>query len=102
MTKVSEWFAERDRVNAQRTATLLGADDRSPDQLAENARIGAGLGIPSIVVGSDPAAYGARLQQKSIADAVASAPKTAAWLADRNNGGLAKDDVENLSWFEQG
>ena len=55
-----------------------------------------------IVVGADPKAYKARLIQKGIADAVADAPKTAAWLKNREYGGLAKDDVENLSWFEKG
>lgn len=53
-------------------------------------------------VGADQA-YKARLIQKGIADAVADAPKTAAWLKkNREYGGLAKDDVENLSWFEKG
>lgn len=102
MTDVADWFAEQDRIGAARTATVLGADPRSPDELADHAKIGAQLGLPPIVVGSDPAAYKARVEQKSLVDALAEAPKTAAWLSNRDNGGIAKDDVANLSWFEKG
>lgn len=102
MTEVADWFAEQDKIGAARTATVLGSDPRSPDELADHAKIGAQLGLPPVVVGSDPAAYKARVEQKSLVDALAEAPKTAAWLQDRDNGGIAKDDVENLSWFERG
>ena len=81
---------------------MLSADPRSPDELAGHAKIGAQLGLPPIVIGSDPEAFKARAAEKSIADAVKDAPKTAAWLQDRDNGGIAKDDVANLSWFEKG
>lgn len=102
MTEVADWFAQQDKIGAARTATVLGNDPRSPDALADQAKIAGQLGIPPIVVGSDPAAYKARAEQKSLIDALADAPKTAAWLSNRDNGGLAKDDVENLSWFEKG
>lgn len=102
MTEVADWFAQQGKIGAARTATVLGNDPRSPDALADQAKIAGQLGIPPIVVGSDPAAYKARAEQKSLIDALADAPKTAAWLSNRDNGGLAKDDVENLSWFEKG
>ncbi len=102
MTEIADWFAEQDKTTAAKTALVLSNDPRSPDELASHAKIGQQLGLPPIVVGSDPAAYKARAEQKSIIDAVASAPKTAAWLANRDNGGLAKDDVENLSFWEKG
>lgn len=102
MTDFSDWFAAQDKIGAARTATALSSDPRSPDELANHAKIGAQLGLPPIVVGSDPAAYKARAQQKSMIEALSEAPKTAAWLKNRDNGGIAKDDVENLGWFEQG
>lgn len=101
MGATDDWLAQRGKINGAKTVTLT-ADDRTADEFAEHVNVGAALGVPPIVVGADPKAYKARLIQKGIADAVADAPKTAAWLKNREYGGLAKDDVENLSWFEKG
>ena len=102
MGATDDWLAQRGKINGAKTAVTLTADDRTADEFAEHVNVGAALGVPPIVVGADPKAYKARLIQKGIADAVADAPKTAAWLKNREYGGLAKDDVENLSWFEKG
>lgn len=100
MTATEDWLKSIGKTNGAKTALALSVDERKPDDLAEHARIGQQLGLPPVVVGSDPEAFKARAEQKRIADLLATSPKTAAWLSDRANGGLAKDDVENLSWYE--
>lgn len=102
MGATEDWLASIGNTTGAKTALVLSADPRSPDELAGHAKIGAQLGLPPVVIGSDPEAFKARAAEKSIADAVKDAPKTAAWLQDRDNGGIAKDDVANLSWFEKG
>jgi len=102
MGATEDWLASIGATTGAKTALVLSADPRSPDELAGHAKIGAQLGLPPIVIGSDPEAFKARAAEKSIADAVTDAPKTAAWLQNRDNGGIAKDDVANLSWFEKG
>lgn len=102
MTATDDWLASMNGAAAAKAAIPLSLDARSPDDLARQADIARQLGVPPIVVGSDPDAFKARAQQKAMTDALVGAPKTAAWLSNRDNGGLAKDDVAGLSWFEKG
>lgn len=101
MTATENWLKSIGKVQGARVGVALSADPRSPDDVAEQGRISRELGVPSVVVGGDPEAFKARAEQKRTTEALASAPLTAKWLADMNNGVLAKDDVDNLSWFER-
>ena len=86
---------------AGQVGMALTYDDRDPDAEAKSRQVGAALGINPVVVGADPEAYDLQLRMKQAADGLRRAPKTAAWLADRENGVLAKDDLDNLTWWER-
>ena len=80
---------------------VLTYDEREPDAVAKARHVGGALGIPPVIVGGEPEAYDLQLRMKRAAEALRQAPKTAAWLADRENGVLAKDDLDNLTWWER-
>jgi hypothetical protein len=86
---------------AGQVGMALTYDERDPDAEAKSRQVGAALGINPVVVGADPEAYDLQLRMKQAADGLRQAPKTAAWLADRENGVLAKDDLDNLTWWER-
>ena len=86
---------------AGQVGMALTYDERDPDAEAKSRQVGAALGINPVVVGADPEAYDLQLRMKQAADGLRRAPKTAAWLADRENGVLAKDDLDNLTWWER-
>lgn len=96
-----DWLAGMSDKNAKQVGALLFHDERKPDDVAESLRIGQDLGLPPVVVSSDPAPFRRQLEQKKASDLLKSAPQTANWLRDVQNGALAKDDLENLTWWER-
>lgn len=101
MNATETFLQSLQQKSGARVGTMLTIDPRNPDDAVENMRVGAELGLPANVVGADPAAFKRQLAQKNNTTALTNAPKTAAWLADLNNGVLAKDDIDNLTWFEK-
>ena len=86
---------------AGQVGMALTYDEREPDAVAKSRQVGGALGINPVIVGGDPEAYDLQLRMKRAADALRQAPKTAAWLSDRENGVIAKDDLDNLTWWER-
>lgn len=93
---------ELKRRQAGHVGMVLAYDERDPDEVARNAVIGRDLGVSPLLVDAEPEAYDLRLRMQKAAETLRNAPKTAAWLSDMGNGVLAKDDLDNLSWFERG
>lgn len=93
---------EMKRRTASSVGMALTYDERNPDAAAKSLNVGKELGVSPLIVDAEPEAYDARLRMKRAADALRDAPKTAAWLSDMGNGVLAKDDIDNLAWFERG
>ena len=100
-TVFDEYLTQLARKETAQTAagTVLSKDD--PDATAESLRVGAELGVPASVVAVRPDAFKDDLAQKKATQALEGAPKVSAWLRDPVNGALAKDDLDNLSWFEK-
>lgn len=101
MSDTEAWLNGLAKDKTAQVSTLLTNDPSEPDTIAEHERIGKELGLPSIVVNSEPDVYRKQLDQKKTTSLLSDAPKTAKWLSDMSNGSIAKDDVETLTWFEK-
>jgi len=82
---------------AQRSTALVS--DVDPVRMARAQRNAQVLGMPADVIYSDPS-YDREAQTVRNQTALATAPKTAAFLADENNAAVAHDQVEGLSGIE--
>ena len=102
---LSPFAAAAEEMKRRQSGTVgmsLAYDERNPDDAAKSLSVGKELGVSPLIVDGEPEAYDARLRMKRAAETLRDAPKTAAWLSDMGNGVLAKDDLENLSWWERG
>lgn len=99
--KVIDWFKAQREQQAAGLSFALSNDDSNPDEMAEIRRVGSGLGLPAAVVQGDHEGFRRELEVKTNSSLLGKAPKTADWLRDHENGALAKDDLSNLTWFEQ-
>lgn len=96
------YFDSIDKREAARVGTGLSLDASNPDQVADNVNVGRELGVPAQAVMGAPDMFKSQLTQKRNSTALSSAPKMRDWLgADPINGSLAKDDLDNLTWFER-
>lgn len=89
---------EERQAKQRSTALILGTPD--PDETAEALRVGDELGIPPQAVQGAPDVFKGQAAQKRASTALQSAPKLQEWLGNPLNGALAKDDLDNLTWFE--
>lgn len=102
-SKFEDYFAQVKARDARQTATKLTLDPVQPNDAAEGVQIGKELGLPPGQVMAAPQVFRERLAQERAAKALADAPKLSDWL--RNEpvaSAMAKDDLDNLSWFERG
>lgn len=91
----------RGAATQQRARESLIVSAGTPvDRVAQARRDAQTLGIPVQAVLGD-AAFGQDAQQARNDAALATAPKTAAFLADENNAAVAHDQVEPLSFLER-
>ena len=101
---VDPFAAAAEKLKAQQAGqagVALTYDTRNPDDAARAIDVGRQLGVNPLLVGADMDAHEKRLQMQMAAEILKAAPKTAAWVSDMGNGVLAKDDLENLTWFER-
>lgn len=102
MTEIfASYFDQRDRQKAARVGTGLSIMDTDPETLAKSLALGRELGLPSGVVQAAPDIFAKQAEQRRNTTALSSAPRLTDWLRDPTNAGLAKDDVENLTWWEK-
>lgn len=102
-SKFEDYFAQVKARDARQTATKLTLDPVQPNDAAEGVQIGKELGLPPGQVMAAPQVFRERLAQERAAKALEQAPKLSDWL--RNEpvaAAMAKDDLDNLSWFERG
>lgn len=101
-SKFEDYFAQVKARDARQTATKLTLDPVQPNDAAEGVQIGKELGLPPGQVMAAPQVFRERLAQERAAKALEQAPKLSDWL--RNEpvaAAMAKDDLDNLSWFER-
>lgn len=96
------YFEQLKQQEAARTAARVRLDPVQPDQAAEGLATARELGVPAGQVMAFPQMFKDRLEQQRAVAALAEAPKLSDWLrSDPVSAALAKDDLENLSWFER-
>src|SRR5690606_13636342 len=96
------YFEQLKQQEAARTAARVRLDPVQPDQAAEGLATAKELGVPAGQVMAFPQMFKDRLEQQRAAAVLAEAPKLSDWLrSDPVSAALAKDDLENLSWFER-
>lgn len=96
------YFDQLKQQEAARTAARVRLDPLQPDQAADGLATAKELGVPAGQVMAFPQLFKDRLEQQRAAAALGEAPKLSDWLrSDPVNAALAKDDLENLSWFER-
>lgn len=102
-SKFDEYFRQVKERDARTTATRLTLDPVKPDDAAEGVMLGKELGVPPGQVMAAPQMFKDRLAQERATKALADAPKLTDWLrSDPVGAAMAKDDLDNLSWFERG
>ena len=74
----------------------------NPDSLAGDLELSAAFALPPSVVALDRDNYRAQFDKRKAEAELTDAPKTSAWLSrDKSNASLARDDIQNLTWFEK-
>ncbi|MTH65078.1 hypothetical protein [Paracoccus shanxieyensis] len=87
---------------AANTAARLRLDPVQPDQAANGLATAKELGVPAGQVMAFPELFRDTLTQKRATTALTGAPKLSDWLrSDPVTAALAKDDLENLAWWEK-
>ncbi|QRZ14738.1 hypothetical protein JWJ88_17385 [Paracoccus methylovorus] len=96
------YFDQLKQREAASTAARVRLDPLHPDQAAEGLATAKELGVPPGQVMAFPQMFKDRLEQQRATSTLAEAPKLSDWLrSDPVNAALAKDDLENQSWFER-
>lgn len=103
MSDFRGFFDQVKQQDAARTATELRLHPLQPDQAADGIATAKELGVPAGQVMAFPQLFKDRLAAQRATTALSSAPKLTDWLrSDPVNAALAKDDLDGLTWFEQG
>lgn len=97
-TFIAEYARNAARQRAQTATTVASGTD--PNRMARAQRDARILGMSPEAVYTDPS-FDREAQQIRNAQTLATAPKTAAFLADENNAAVAHDQVEGLSGLER-
>ena len=105
---MSEFDAYFDRSVALRrqaeikwTSASTTLHDRSPDEVAQYREIGQVLDVPTGVVEATPELFQRQVDQRHVDQVLTKAPLTTTWMQDYEHQRLARDDLENLTWFER-
>jgi|GEM_PF-3749598 len=97
----SDHFDAMEKRQAQQRSTQLILGTGQPERAAEAVQIGSELGVPPEAVQGAPDMFRTQAEQLRATTALQGAPLMQQWLGQPVNGELAKDDLDNLTWFER-
>ncbi len=111
MTTYAEFLAEQRKKEAERAAAaagiVVGSTDRSPDEVAGDMRLAQDYAKetgkvqpPLPMVAENRSLFQQEVDQVKTGKLLAGNPTLADWLRRPENAAIAKDSVEELSWFE--
>lgn len=103
------WKAKRQAAGVGAASVVIGAQDQSPDQLAGDLNLANEFGkvtgnpVPPVpMVGEYRSVFQAAIEKKRAETILSSSPRLTEWLRNPENAGVARDDLEGLSWWETG
>lgn len=103
------WKAKRQSAGVGAASVVIGAQEQSPDQLAGDLNLANEFGkvtgnpVPPVpMVGEYRSVFQAAIEKKRAETILSSSPRLTEWLRNPENAGVARDDLEGLSWWETG
>lgn len=103
------WKAKRQSAGVGAASVVIGAQEQSPDQLAGDMNLASEFGkvtgnpVPPVpMVGEYRSVFQAAIEKKRAETILSSSPRLTEWLRNPENAGVARDDLEGLSWWETG
>lgn len=110
MTGLAEyeaWKAKQQQASVGAAGVVIGAQEQSPDQLAGDLNLASEFGKvtgnpvpPAPMVGEYRSVFQAAIEKKRAETILSSSPRLTEWLRNPENAGIARDDLEGLSWWE--
>lgn len=112
MTTYAEYLAKRQKEEQDRAAAaagiVVGSTERSPDEVAGDMRLArdyaretGGMEPPLPMVAENRPLFQQKVDEVRTQKLLSGNPALAEWLRDPANAAIAKDSIEELSWFEQ-
>lgn len=103
------WKRSKERTNANAAASVVGATQEQPDQVAGDIRLATDFAKvtgqpvpPRPLVGEYRNEFQSKIDEAKNTTILSSSPRLAEWLRNPDNAAVAKDDLEGLSWWETG
>lgn len=104
---LSRVSSERDARTAAAAQIVIGSVEDQPDQLAGDlnlandfAKVTGGIVPPTPLVKEYRNVFQQKIEEHKNATILHKSPKLSDWLRDPENAAVARDDLDNLSWFE--
>ena len=101
------WKAKQAQASVGAAAVVIGAQEQTPDQLAGDLNLANEFGKvtgnpvpPASMAGEYRSVFQAAIEKKRAETILSSSPRLTEWLRNPENAGVARDDLEGLSWWE--
>lgn len=101
------WKAKQEQNTAGAAQIVIGSQEDKPDQVAGDMHLANEFGkvtgnpVPPLpMVREYRNVFQQKIEESKNTTILSASPKLADWLRNPDNAAVARDDVENLSWFE--
>ena len=102
-----QWKARRQSEAAGAAGVVIGAQEQTPDQIAGDLNLASEFGkvtgniVPPLpMVQENRNLFQSMIERKRGETILGSNPRLADWMRNPENAGVARDDLEGLSWWE--
>lgn len=102
------WKSRQQQNGVGAAKVVLGSVDDAPDAIAKDMTLGSDFAKatgnpkpPLSMVKQYRPVFERQVEQAKASAILSSSPLLAEWLRNPENAGVARDDLDNLSWFEQ-
>jgi hypothetical protein len=104
-----KWKTQQASATAGAANFILGTIQENPDEIANNLKVADEFGRvtgkpipPTSMVKEYRNDFQKVIEQKKNSTILSSSPRLSEWLRNPENAGIARDDIEGLSWWEGG
>src|SRR5690606_31398289 len=103
----SAWKAKQQQSSANAASIVIGTVEDQPDQLAGDLNLASEFGkitgnpVPPVpLVKEYRNVFQQKIEEAKSKTILSKSPVLSEWLRNPDNAAIARDDLENLSWFE--